>query len=113
MPRFNQIDTITYYLPKAQFVGHYNRYYLEIMLSKPETWEHVNCIFQKNKDLETYLIFIDYRIFNTLYLKTVNDVTCGVSVTINTDELIDEEEVNRRLCITEDDLDGFEDVEIE
>lgn len=87
MPRFNQIDTITYYLPKAQFVGHYSRYYLEIMLSKPEAWSHVNCIFQKNTDMETYLIFIDYRVFNTLYLKTVSDVTCGVPVTIGPEEI--------------------------
>lgn len=87
MPRFSQIDTITYYIPKARFVGHYSRYYLEIMLSKPETWSHVNCIFQKNNDLETYLIFIDYRIFNILYLKTVNDVTCGAPATVDPEEI--------------------------
>lgn len=76
-PRFSQIDTLTCYLPKAKFVGHYIRYYLEIMFSKNETWQHVNCIFHKDTDLETYLIFINYKIFNTLYLKTVIETTCG------------------------------------
>lgn len=76
-PRFGQIDTLTCYLPKAKFIGHYHRYYLEIMLSNPEVWERVNCIFHKESDLETYLIFINYKAFNTLYLKTIAEVTCG------------------------------------
>ena len=79
-PRFGQADTITVYIPKNHFVGHYCRYFLEILFSKAETWKHVNSIFHKETDLETYLVFINYKKFNTLYLETVVEVTCGTGI---------------------------------
>lgn len=86
-PRFSQTDVLTYYLPKFKSVYHYSRYYLEIMFSKESTWQHVKALCNRQDDIETYIGFWDYKVFNQLYLETVRDVTCGNPVTIDQEEL--------------------------
>ena len=86
-PRFSQADVLTYYLPMFNAVFHYNRYYLEIMFSKDETWSCVKALCNRQDDIETYIGFWDYKVFNQLYLDTVRDVTCGTKVTIDPEEI--------------------------
>ncbi len=74
-PRFGQIDTFTVYLPGREFVGHFCRYYLDIMFSKEETWEHMTGIHKEGNDSGTYIVFFNYRKFLEMYMKTVSDVT--------------------------------------
>lgn len=74
-PRFGQADTLTIYLPKINYVGHYSRYFLEIMLSKEETWERISGMFKESSDCDTIIAFWHYRTFTDLYLQTVRDVT--------------------------------------
>lgn len=78
-PVFGQSDTLTFYLPKVNFVGHYNRYFLEIMLSKAETWKHATGVFKKAGEAERYIVFFNYKAFNRLYLDTVTQTTYGES----------------------------------
>ena len=86
-PRFSQADLMTYYLPMLNCVFHYNRYYLEIVFSKEETWECVKSLCRRDNDVETYIGFWDYQQFNEMYLETVRDVTCGSVVTIHPEEI--------------------------
>lgn len=86
-PRFSQADVLTYYLPMFKSVYHYSRYYLEIMFSKESTWQHVKALCNRQDDVETYIGFWDYNVFNQLYLETVRDVTCGSPVTIDPEEI--------------------------
>ena len=86
-PRFSQTDLITYYLPMFNYVFHYNRYFLEILFSREETWEHVKSLCRRDNDMETYIGFWDYKQFNDLYLETVREVTCGAPVTIEPEEI--------------------------
>lgn len=76
-PRWGGIDTLTVYIPSAQFVGHFNRYYLDIMFSNKSTWESMTGIHKENNDSDTYIVFFDYKNFCELYLRTVESVTCG------------------------------------
>ncbi len=76
-PRWGEIDTLTVYLPGPKFVGHYIRYYLDIMFSKQATWESMTGIHKENNDSDTYIVFFDFHRFCELYLKTVEAVTCG------------------------------------
>ncbi len=76
-PRFGMADTLTYYLPSAGFVGHFSRYYLEIMLAKKETWEMATGIHKKDGDIDTVIAFFDFRVFSKMYIETVKAVTYG------------------------------------
>ena len=76
-PRWGIIDTFSVYLPGPDFVGHYNRYFLEIMFSRDETWETMTGIHKMKNDSDTFILFFNYREFTNLYLKTVAEVTCG------------------------------------
>ena len=78
---------LTYYLPMFNAVFHYSRYYLEIVFSKEETWSYVKALCNRQDDIETYIGFWDYNVFNQLYLDTVRDVTCGSVVTIDPEEI--------------------------
>lgn len=86
-PRFSQADLVTYYLPKYNYVFHYNRYYLEIMFSQNHVWEHVKAICNRQDNIETYIAFWNYKEFNEMYLETVRDVTCGAVVTTDLEEI--------------------------
>ena len=86
-PRFSQADVLKYYLPMFNAVFHYNRYYLEIMFSKDETWSYVKALCNRQDDIETYIGFWDYKVFNQLYLETVREVTCGSTVTLDPEEI--------------------------
>ena len=86
-PRFSQADVLTYYLPMFNAVFHYNRYFLEILFSKDSVWQHVKALCNRQDDIETYIGFWDYKVFNQLYLDTVREVTCGNPVVIAPEEI--------------------------
>ncbi len=78
-PRFGQSDVINYYLPRIGYVGSFNRYYLEIMLSDPTVWTYTTGIHKiGSSDTDTFVVFFDYRIFTQLYMSTVARV-CGLA----------------------------------
>lgn len=77
IPYFGQCDLLTYYIPAEGFVGHFNRYYLEIMLSDENNWNEFTCICKKRNDPNTYLIFYDYKKFTTMYMETVSKTCYG------------------------------------
>ena len=81
-PRWGQIDTFSVYLSGPKFVGHYLRYYLEILFSKRETWLNATGIFRLNDDCDTYIVFFDCEEFTHMYMETVAEVTCGNDLTI-------------------------------
>ncbi len=83
-PRWGGIDTLTVYLPGPRFIGHFNRYYLDIMFSKEATWESMTGIHKENNDSDTYIVFFNFKRFCELYLKTVESVTCGNHKSKNT-----------------------------
>lgn len=76
-PRFGQCDTLTYYLPQVPIVLHFSRYYLEIMLSKPDTWAKATGIHRKNDDTDTFIAFWYYRDFTQIYMDTVAQTAYG------------------------------------
>lgn len=76
-PRWGDIDTLTVALPSVNFVGTYNRFFLEIMFSKTEIWESMTGLHREGNDSDTYLVFFDYKKFCKIYLKTVANVMCG------------------------------------
>lgn len=76
-PRWGETDLLTIFLPGASFVGHYNRYYLDILFSSKSTWETMTGIHKMSNDSDTYIVFFDYQKFSYLYLQTVAKVTCG------------------------------------
>ena len=76
-PRWGMIDTLTVYLPGPGFVGHFNRYYLDIMFSSPEIWESMTGLHKNYNDSDTFIVFFNYKIFCEIYLRTVTKVTCG------------------------------------
>lgn len=76
-PRLAQIDTLSYYLPGPDVVLHYSRYYLEILLSKAETWSVMSGMFCKGNDIA--IVFWNYAVFTRLYIQTVASVTYGIS----------------------------------
>ncbi|MBQ5344526.1 MAG: hypothetical protein J6F33_04945 [Acidaminococcaceae bacterium] len=79
-PRFGQAQLMSIYLPENGFVGHFVRYYLEILLSKPDVWQHVTSIHRKIRergDTDRVIAFWNYKQFVQMYLETVKLVTCG------------------------------------
>lgn len=76
-PRWGDIDTLTVALPAVNFVGTYNRFFLEIMFSKNEIWESMTGLHREGNDTDTYLVFFNYKKFCKIYLKTVANVMCG------------------------------------
>lgn len=78
-PRFAQLDTITFFLPNPGIVLHYERYYLEILLSKPETWSEITGMLCKGNDVA--LVFWHHAVFTRLYVQTVANVTYGAGET--------------------------------
>lgn len=71
IPYFGQCDTLTYYIPATGFVGHYNRYYLEIMLSDDKNWNKFKGIYRKKNDPNMFLVFFDPEKFTKMYMETV------------------------------------------
>ena len=76
-PYWARAETLSYYIPKKDFVCHFCRYYLDIMFSKNETWETMTGIYKVNSDSDRYLVFFNYKEFCTLYMQTVVSITCG------------------------------------
>ncbi len=76
-PRWGEIDSITIYLPGTNFIGHFHRYFLDIMFSKKSTWKKMTGIYRENNNNNKYILFFNYKDFCNLYLKTVAYVTCG------------------------------------
>ena len=76
-PRFGMADTLTYYLPQIPITLHFCRYYLEIMLSQPETWERVRGIHRKHDDSDVFIVFWNYKKFTQMYMDTVARTTYG------------------------------------
>ncbi|MBQ7417074.1 MAG: hypothetical protein IJV18_03080 [Acidaminococcaceae bacterium] len=79
-PRFGQSQLMSVYLPETGFVGHFVRYYLEILLSQPDVWLHVTSIHRKIRekgDTDRVIAFWNYKQFVQMYLGTVKRVTCG------------------------------------
>ena len=56
---------------------HYARYYLEILLSMPETWEQVRGIHHKDGDMAVFVAFWNYKKFTKLYMDVVARTTYG------------------------------------
>lgn len=71
IPYFGQCDTLTYYIPRTGFVGHFSRYYLEIMLSDDKNWNRFNGIYHKRNDPNMFLVFFDPEKFTKMYMETV------------------------------------------
>ena len=73
IPFFGQCDTLSYYIPSTGFVGHFSRYYLEIMLSDEHNWHNYSCICKKRNDPNTFLVFYNpeknWNRFNGIYHK--------------------------------------------
>ena len=76
-PRFGQIDTMTIYMASEFSVFHFHRYFLEIMFSKNEIWQHVKKYYVTNDRTDTIVIYINIRAFLHEYIKTLISVTCG------------------------------------
>ena len=76
-PRWGEIDTFTVYLPGSGFVGHFCRYYLDIMFSKSTTWESMTGIHKEKNDSDTYIVFFNYKTFCRIYMQTVSQVAMG------------------------------------
>lgn len=76
-PFWGEADLFTVYLPSTNFIGHFNRYFLDIMFSQKSTWKKITGIYRKNNNRDAYIVFFDYKVFCKLYLKTVSYVTCG------------------------------------
>ena len=77
IPYFGQCDTLTYYIPSADFVGHFSRYYLEIMLSDEKNWNEFTCICRKKNDPNMFLVFFDPEKFTKMYMQTVAKTCYG------------------------------------
>ena len=71
IPFFGQCDTLSYYIPSTGFVGHFSRYYLEIMLSDEHNWHNYSCICKKRNDPNTFLVFYNPEKFTKMYMETV------------------------------------------
>ncbi len=78
-PRFSQCDVVNYYLPSVGFVGSFSRYYLEIMLSRDETWSRTTGIHKVDgSDTDTFIAFFNYADFTLMYMDTVAR-SCGLA----------------------------------
>ena len=76
-PRFGSFQTISYYMPRQQFVLHLSRYFLDILFSSDSVWQHVHQYFYTNDKTDTFIIYIDCRTFIKLYMQCVARVTLG------------------------------------
>ena len=76
-PRFGQIDTMTLYMASEFTVFHFHRYFLEIMFSRDEIWQHVKKFYITNDRTDTVVIYINIRDFIQEYIRTFVSVTCG------------------------------------
>ncbi len=91
-PRLGQAQLMSVYLPETGFVGHFVRYYLEILLSDPDVWQHVTSIHLKVRDkgdTDRVIAFWNYKQFVEMYLETVKRVTCGTMDVCNEAPIIE------------------------
>ena len=62
-PRFGSLDTISIYMADGDVIGHFNRYYLDIMFARKEIWQKATGFFKANNDTDTYLVFFKFDDF--------------------------------------------------
>ncbi len=77
VPYFGHCDLLTYYIPAEGFVGHYSRYYLEIMLSNEDNWNQFSCVCRKKNDPNMFLVFYNPEKFTKMYMRTVAETCYG------------------------------------
>ncbi len=76
-PYWAGAETLSYYIPNKQFIGHFSRYFLDIMFSKRETWESMTGIYKDKNENNKYLAFFNYKDFCNMYMQTIACITYG------------------------------------
>jgi hypothetical protein len=91
-PRWGEIDTFTVYLPGFEFVGHFCRYYLDVMFSKQSTWETMTGIYKEKDDGDSYAVFFNYKSFCKIYMQTVLETAIGDEAILASNDTINPKE---------------------
>lgn len=79
-PRFGNLDTISVYITDGEVVGHFSRYYLDIMFTRKEIWQKATGFYKESNDTDTYLVFFNFDNFCEIYIQLVAEITCGDNI---------------------------------
>lgn len=80
VPNFKEMEILSVYLPRANFVGLFSRFILDVLFSDTETWKNTTGIQPIGTD--RYCVFFKYTKFVELYLRSVIKITTGNDISL-------------------------------
>ena len=80
VPNLKELEVLSMYLPRANFVGIFSRFILDILFSDHEIWKNASGI--QPIGVDRYCVFFKYSIFVEAYLRCVIRVTTGNDVNL-------------------------------